>query len=128
MNNEHYGRSIFNFPLTLENYDRIADYVEKNQLLNENNAEVFNLYESIIFELAVYEIGVLRNHLKTLYDKYIELHNVAQHNSNVANELMSEFLKLADAEKQRQQELENNKKPPKKKSFIEKLKDKFLDS
>jgi len=124
-------RCFFNFALTLEAYDDLMKHLENNTKLSEEEVQILNLYESLLFELAIQEINTLRYALIQQHSKYISLMIQAEKAKKFIDELMTEIAKLkAQSEKEaekieKQPEIHNDDKPKKKPSFISSIKKKI---
>jgi len=120
---------IFNFGLTLKNYDELMEYLDENNRLNdERTIDVLNCFESIMFELAVLEINKLHHVIKEQNDKYVDLLLQVKKAEDVVNEMIKEMAKKAAEqarEKAKKEQEEKELLSKKDQSFIKKLKDRF---
>jgi len=128
MNNSDTEKSFLNFELTLEAYDAIMDYIEDNNLLNEDNAESFSIYESLMFELAIAEVTKLKQVLIQENAKYLLALLEVKKAKAMIDDLIKEITKMAEKEKlekERKEQEQNDTVKSTKESFIDTLKGKF---
>jgi len=123
-------KCFFNFALTLQTYDNLMESLDSNTKLSEDEVQILNMYESLLFELAVQEINTLRKTLIIQHSKYIYLMVQAEKAKKVIDELINEITKLKvqsekEVEKVEKQTEIDNREPKKKPSFISNIKKKI---
>jgi len=117
---------IFNFGLTLKNYDELMEYLEERDMLNdEKNLDILNFYESFLFELSIREIGKLHHVIKEQNDKYMKLLIQVGKAETIVNELIKEMAKKASDEAEKEKIRKEQEELKKNQSFIKNLKDKI---